>query len=156
MKLVFLRVETKSPEWFSRAQELYLKKIKNFYPLEEIEIRSPQIQRKDQAQKIEEEAKKILAKIKPNDWVILFDEKGKSFSSLNFASELQLRMERSPSRIVFVIGGAFGVSDLVRERAQDTVSLSPMTMNHLVAQVMAYEQVYRALTIQKNIPYHNE
>lgn len=156
MKLVFLSVETKSPSWLKEAKSLYQKKISGFYPFEEIEIKSPQIQRDDQALKIKKESEKILDKLQPTDMVVVFDERGKSLRSQEFSREFQKRIERSPQRMVFVIGGAFGLDEEIKKRAQWKISLSEMTMNHWVAQLMALEQIYRALTIQKNIPYHNE
>jgi len=154
--LIFLHVETKAPAWFQSAKELYFKKISGFVKVEEWTIKSPPQQRKDSSQKVSQEAQKILAKLIPSDFLVLFDEKGKSYDSIAFSSELQKVFERSPQRIVFLIGGAFGVDSSIQERAQWKVSLGKMTMNHLVAQIVSLEQVYRALTIQKNIPYHNE
>lgn len=156
MKIAFLTVETKTPSWLSEAKEIYVKKIKAFYPVEEIEIKSPQIARDDQDLKIKKEEEKILSKLNPQDLLVVFDERGKSYRSLEFSKELQKRIESSPQRIVFLIGGAFGLSEEIKLKAQWKVSLSEMTMNHWVAQLMALEQIYRALTIQRNIPYHNE
>lgn len=156
MKIVFLTVETKSPGWLSEAKKVYQKKLSAFYSFEEIEIKSPQISRDDKLLKIKKEEEKILAKLTPQDFVVVFDESGKSYASIDFSKELQKRIERSPSRIVFLIGGAFGLSEELKKRAQWKVSLSEMTMNHWVAQLMALEQIYRAFTISKNIPYHNE
>lgn len=156
MKLAFIVVETKSPAWLAEAKKTYLKKISAFYPIEEIEIKSPQISRDDQVLKIKKEKGKILSKINPQDLLVIFDERAKSYRSLEFSKELQKKIESSPQRIVFLIGGAFGLSDEVKSRAQWKVSLSDMTMNHWVAQLMALEQIYRALTIQRGLPYHNQ
>jgi 23S rRNA (pseudouridine1915-N3)-methyltransferase len=156
VKLILLTVETKSPSWLKEAKEVYAKKLGAFCAFEEIEIRSPHLQREEKDLKIKKEAEKILQKIQPSDFVVVFDEKGKAYRSQAFSKELQKNWERSPQRLVLVIGGAFGLEDSVKARAQWKVSLSEMTMNHWVAQLMALEQLYRALTIQKNIPYHNE
>ncbi len=156
MKFGFLYIETKTPSWLDDAKSVYLKKIKAFYPIENIEIKSPNLSRDDRSLKIKKEEEKILAKIQPQDFVVLFDEHGKTYRSLDFARELQNRIEASPSRILFVIGGAYGFSDAVKSKAHWKVSLSSMTMNHWVAQIMALEQIYRALTIQRDLPYHNE
>lgn len=156
MKIIFLTVETKSPSWLLEAKKIYQKKLSAFASFEEIEIKSPQISREDKELKIKKEEEKILSKLSPQDFVVAFDEGGKSYSSIDFSKELQKRIERSPSRMVFLIGGAFGLSEKLKKRAQWKVSLSEMTMNHWVAQLMALEQLYRAFTISKSIPYHNE
>jgi 23S rRNA (pseudouridine1915-N3)-methyltransferase len=156
VKFVFLTVETKSPAWLNQAKSEYQKKIAPFYGFEEIEIKSPQISRDDQNLKIKKEEEKILSRLLPNDLVVVFDEKGKSYRSIEFSKELVKRIETSPSRMVFIIGGAFGLSEEVKSRANWKIALSEMTMNHWVAQVMALEQIYRALAISRNLPYHNE
>lgn len=156
MKVVFLTVGTKSPPWLLAAKELYIKKISGFCPCEEMEIKSPQIARESQALKLKKEEEKILNKISPQDFVIIFDEKGQAYSSVEFSSQLQKKIETtSPQRLIFLIGGAFGFSDFVRSKAHWRVSLSPMTMNHWVAQIMSMEQVYRAFSIHRGLPYHN-
>lgn len=156
MKSVFYCFETKTESWVSEGKAAYEKKIGGFFPFEMISIKSPAIDREDSARKKKAEAEKFLKLLKPGDVLILFDEAGKTFkNSETFASALHQVLDRSPTRMVFLIGGAFGVDASVRERAFATWSLSALTMNHWVAQLMALEQIYRALTIIKKIPYHN-
>lgn len=156
MKLIFLSVETKSPSWLTETKEIYFKKLNAFYKTDEIQIKSPDLARGDREQKIQKEAEKILKALRPRDLVVLWDEKGEELNSIRFAQKLQNKIEQSPERIVFVVGGAFGVSEEIQKRSQWKVCLSPFTLNHWVAQVVALEQVYRANCILKNLPYHNE
>lgn len=156
MKSVFYCFETKTEPWVSEAKATYEKKIGGFFPFELAAIKSPAIDRDDSARKKKAEAEKFLKLLKPGDLLILFDETGKTFkNSESFASALQQTLERSPTRVVFLIGGAFGVDGSIKQKAFASWSLSALTMNHWVAQLMALEQIYRALTIIKKIPYHN-
>lgn len=156
VKFVFLNVESKSPGWLKEAKETYIKKISAFYSSEEIQIKSPDIDRDDRSKKVLKEQEKIEKQIKPRDFVVLFDEDGESLGSISFSKKLQKKIETSPERIVFLVGGAFGVSDALKKRAHWTVSLSQFTFNHWVAQLVVLEQVYRSQCIVKNLPYHNE
>jgi len=155
MKIVFLSIETQKEGWAEEAQSIYSEKIKRFSDFEILKIKSPSLARDNKEQKVQEEAKLILAKLKVDDYLVLFDEAGKVFDSITFARNFQKIQEANPKRIVFLIGGAFGVSEEIKKRANQKVSLSPMVMNHHVAMSMALEQVYRAFTIIKGISYHN-
>lgn len=92
----------------------------------------------------------------PADKVILLDEHGKSFTSVDFSEYLQKQMNSASRSIVFVVGGAYGFSDEVYAAATDEISLSPMTFNHQMVRLFFAEQLYRAFTILKHEPYHNE
>lgn len=94
--------------------------------------------------------------IKETDEVILFDERGKSYDSRGFSKELERKLGGGKKRIVFIIGGAYGVDDRIRAVAKSQICMSSFVLNHLVAQTVALEQIYRALCIYKNIPYHND
>lgn len=156
MKISFLYIESQKEDWSHKAQDLYFEKLKRFCEFEYIRIKSPAIPRQKREHKVQEEAKLILSKIKEHDALILFDETGKSMDSIEFSKQLELAIEANPKRVVFLIGGAFGVAEEIRRKAHKTVSLSKMVMNHHVAMVMALEQIYRAFTIIHGIPYHNE
>lgn len=156
MKVLFCSFETKTEPWVLEAKSTYLKKIGAFYPFEIQSIKSPAIDRDDADRKKKAEAEKFLKLLKPGDLLILFDEVGKSFKdSESFAAMMGKIFERSPGRLIFLIGGAFGVDESIRQQAHVIWSLSGLTMNHWVAQIAALEQIYRAMTILKNIPYHN-
>ena len=88
--------------------------------------------------------------------LILLDEKGKEFRSLEFANYLQKKMNTGLKRLVFVVGGPYGFSDAVYKKSQEKVSLSQMTFSHQMIRLFIVEQIYRAFTILKNEPYHHE
>jgi 23S rRNA (pseudouridine1915-N3)-methyltransferase len=156
MKVLFCSFETKTEPWVLEAKATYLKKIGAFFPFEIQSIKSPAIDRDDSERKKKAEAEKFLKILKPGDLLILFDENGKVFkNSESFATVINQIFDRSPSRLIFLVGGAFGIDESVRERAHAVWSLSGLTMNHWVAQITALEQIYRAMTILKKIPYHN-
>ena len=104
----------------------------------------------------EQEAEAILRVVQPQDMLWLLDEKGREFTSRGLAGQLQKSMNAGPKRLVLVIGGAYGFSDGLRARADKVVSLSKMTFNHQVVRLLAVEQLYRAFSILKGDPYHND
>jgi 23S rRNA (pseudouridine1915-N3)-methyltransferase len=103
----------------------------------------------------EKEGELILKKLLPADELILLDERGKSYSSLEFADFFQKKMNSGLKQLVFVIGGPYGFSEAVYARAQGKISLSKMTLSHQMIRPFLIEQVYRAMTILRNEPYHH-
>jgi 23S rRNA (pseudouridine1915-N3)-methyltransferase len=101
------------------------------------------------------EAEAILHQIQKEDFLILLDERGKQLSSPELATFLQQRANESSKRLVFLIGGAFGVDDAVAKRANFTWSLSKLVFPHMLVRLILAEQVYRACTILKNEKYHH-
>lgn len=155
MKFILYNFATAKEAWAEGAAILYTQKISYFNAFEIQTLKSKKSSREDAAQKKKEESELILSSLSKDDFVILFDERGKSFNSLEFSKKIESIYSSSKKRGVFIIGGAYGVNDEVRARAQLVVMLSPMVMNHLLAQTVALEQIYRAFTIIKNLPYHN-
>ena len=102
------------------------------------------------------EAEQLLKRIQPQDLVWLLDENGKTFDSRGFASHIQKGMNSGPKRLICIIGGAFGFDTSLRKRANDSISLSKLTFNHQVVRLMTVEQLYRAFSILKGDPYHND
>ena len=98
----------------------------------------------------------ILAKLQPSDMVILLDERGKEFTSREFAVWMEKQMASGRKRIVFVIGGPYGFSQSVYDRADGKVSMSKMTFNHEMIRLFFVEQMYRAMTILRGEPYHHD
>jgi 23S rRNA (pseudouridine1915-N3)-methyltransferase len=109
-----------------------------------------------EAQQKEKEGELILAKIGPNDQLILLDENGKTFSSVGFSDYLQKKMNAGIKTLVFVIGGPYGFSETVYQKAQGKVSLSEMTFSHQMVRLFVIEQLYRGFTILRNEPYHHQ
>jgi len=109
-----------------------------------------------ESQQKEKEGELILSKIAATDQLVLLDENGKSFSSVAFADELQKKMNSGIKTLVFVVGGPYGFSDAVYQRAHSKISLSPMTFSHQMVRLFFIEQLYRGFTILRNEPYHHQ
>lgn len=107
-------------------------------------------------QQKEKEGELILKQLQPTDQLILLDEKGKDFRSKEFANYLQKKMNSGIKQLVFVIGGPYGFSDVVYQKAQGKISFSKMTFSHQMIRLFVVEQIYRGFTILKNEPYHHE
>ena len=108
-----------------------------------------------ESQQKDKEGELILSKILATDQLILLDENGKTFSSEDFAGELQKKMNSGVKTLVFVIGGPYGFSELVYGRAFAKISLSKMTFSHQMVRLFFIEQLYRGFTILRNEPYHH-
>jgi 23S rRNA (pseudouridine1915-N3)-methyltransferase len=142
-------------DFTSKGCEEFIKRIKKFTSLHIVEL--PDIKGQMQANIIKQlEAEKIISKLKSDDFLILLDEKGKSFSSVQFAQYIEKKSNQSTKKIVFLIGGAYGFDTKIYERANDKISLSDMTFSHQLIRLIFMEQLYRAYTILHNLPYHNE
>ncbi|WP_142534084.1 23S rRNA (pseudouridine(1915)-N(3))-methyltransferase RlmH [Saccharicrinis carchari] len=102
------------------------------------------------------EGELILAQIQPNDELVLLDEGGKVFSSRGFAGFMEQKLLHGTKRLVFVVGGPYGFSKDVYQRARVKISLSKMTFSHQMVRLIFAEQLYRAMTILKNQPYHHD
>ncbi len=156
MRFIVLVVESQKQDWQEQASELYVKKL-NQLKLEFAiqKIKSPKLERDEKTFKIQKEGELICKSLKDDDYVMVLDEKGRELESTKFSAEIQKAFDSNKKRVVWVVGGAFGLSDEVKHRANMTLSLSKLTLNHLVAQTLLLEQIYRGLTILKGIPYHN-
>ena len=155
MKTVLYDFKTSKESWFEQAASLYHEKINHYCQFEIQSLKPSKLDRDDATAKRKIETQELLKKITSDDYVILFDEKGKNLDSIQFSKTIENSFTSGKKRLVFIIGGAFGVDEDIKNRAQLKVSFSPMVMNHLVAETVALEQIYRALTIIKRIPYHN-
>ena len=106
-------------------------------------------------QQKEKEGELILKKLNATDVLILLDENGKQFGSVEFSGYLQKKMNSGIKQLVLVIGGPYGFSDAIYTKAQAKISLSKMTFSHQMVRLFIVEQLYRAFTILKNEPYHH-
>ncbi|MBQ3187379.1 MAG: 23S rRNA (pseudouridine(1915)-N(3))-methyltransferase RlmH [Alistipes sp.] len=107
-------------------------------------------------QQNQSEGERILAQLTESDYVVLLDERGAAFRSVDFAEWMRKRMVSGLKRLVFVIGGPYGFSAEVYKRANQQLSLSKMTFSHQIVRAIFTEQIYRAFTILNNEPYHHE
>lgn len=151
-----LSVQSTKEAWAEAANGLYTEKLNHHIKFKYIPIKSKKLERDDSERKRQEESRAVLGEIKDSDFVVLCDEGGEEFSSVEFSKKLRSIFDRGAKKVVIVIGGAFGIDLSLKRRSNLTISLSKMTMNHLVAKIMLMEQVYRAIMIWKGKPYHNE
>ncbi len=156
MKVAFWQVGKTKPDYFAQAEREYARRLKRYIPFEIHVI--PDVRKagnlSPRALK-EKEAQAVLKLLDVQDVLILLDERGKSFSSEAFAKWMEKRLSASGHRLIFLVGGAYGFSDLLRERANALISLSSMTFSHQLVRPVFLEQLYRAMTILRNEPYHN-
>jgi 23S rRNA (pseudouridine1915-N3)-methyltransferase len=157
MKITLLTVGKTTFPFVKEGCDIFIKRIKHYTPFEYIEI--PELKNtsslsKDQIK--EKEGELILKQIKNTDKVILLDEKGKQFTSVEWAREIEKEGICGTKSIVFIVGGAYGFAPSVYNRADSKLSLSAMTFSHQIIRLFFIEQIYRAFTIIKGEPYHNE
>jgi len=108
------------------------------------------------SQQKEKEGELILSKLQKTDQLVLLDDKGKEFTSIEFSKYLQKKMNSGIKKLVLVIGGPYGFSDAVYKKSNGKISLSKMTFSHQMIRLFIVEQLYRGFTILKNEPYHHE
>ncbi|MBS1742874.1 MAG: 23S rRNA (pseudouridine(1915)-N(3))-methyltransferase RlmH [Bacteroidetes bacterium] len=157
MKLQFWSVGKAHEPYVKEGIDLFTKRIGNYYPLQWNIIPVPKntgsMPASEQKAK---EAESILSSLKKEDYLVLLDERGKQLSSEGLASFIQQRANESEKNIVFLIGGAFGVSDAVFKRADFSWSLSALVFPHQLVRLILAEQVYRACSIIRNEKYHHQ
>lgn len=158
MKIKLIVIGKTDEKYLQEGIQIYLNRLKHYISFEIItinDIKTGAKQPRGLSGQKDKEGKLFLAKIQSNDFVVLLDEKGKSFTSIENADFIQKRMNASHD-IVFLIGGPFGFSQEIYERANDKLSLSKMTFSHQMVRLFFVEQLYRAFTIIKGEKYHND
>ncbi|MDR0572533.1 MAG: 23S rRNA (pseudouridine(1915)-N(3))-methyltransferase RlmH [Tannerella sp.] len=157
MKVVLLVVgKTDSGSW-DRALDDYTGRLKHYIPFEtEVIPDVKNVKNMTELQQKEQEGRLILKSLQGGDCCILLDERGKEYTSKQFASYIDKKMQAVPGRLVFVTGGPYGFSDDVYARASERLSLSKMTFSHQMIRPIFIEQLYRAMTILRGEPYHHE
>lgn len=146
MKIIFVAVGKLKEKFLTDALAEYLKRLNPFVKIEIREV--------SECRTIQEEGQKILSKIPKDAYKFVLDVGGDFLTSENFAKKIAALTLHGKSEIVFIIGGAFGLSDEVRQVADFRLSLSPMTFTHQMARVILIEQIYRAFKINRGEPYH--
>ncbi len=137
---------------FEPAVKEYASRLTHYCRLELVELPESKKGRSSLVA-INDEGACILSRIKPSDWLVALDERGQSLTSRELAEKIG-KWEAEARELVFCIGGADGLSEKVRSRAQLVLSLSAMTLPHRLARVVAVEQIYRAFTLLRGEPYH--
>lgn len=157
MKIVLLTVGKTTTDYLIKGIDGFLKRINHYVPMDMVVV--PDIKSAkgltETAQK-EKEGQAMMAALQPGDIVVLLDERGKEYTSREFAAQIDRRMVQGVKRLVFVIGGPYGFSKDMYDRANDKISLSRMTFTHEMVRLFFIEQVYRAMTILRGEPYHHD
>ena len=157
MKITLLVVGRTVEKHYITAIEDYVSRIKHFIPFDmEVipELKNTKNMSMDQQK--EKEGELFLKAIQPGDVVVLLDEHGKEFRSIEFADWVEKKMHTVNKRLIFIIGGPYGFAPKVYEAAHEKISLSKMTFSHQMIRLIFVEQLYRAMTILNNNPYHHE
>jgi|YNPMSStandDraft_1061717.scaffolds.fasta_scaffold00281_6 23S rRNA (pseudouridine1915-N3)-methyltransferase len=154
MKIVILAISKTDENFINDGVKEFIKRINLFCQVDFEIINEPKNHSKlPILEQIQVESKLIEKFVQQSDIVVLLDEKGKSYSSVEFSKQMELWLNSNKKRLVFVIGGPFGISELLKNK-YFTLSLSNMTFNHQLIRLLLLEQIYRAFTIIKGLPYH--
>lgn len=156
MKIELWAIGKTNEKYLEAGIELFEKRLKNYLPFTLHILPDVKVKTTDPENIKKEEAKLILSKLAPDDWLVLLDERGQTFSSMEFSKWIERRLGDSRRKMVFLIGGAFGFSPDVYTRSNESIALSKMTFSHQMVRLFCLEQLYRAMTILRNEPYHNE
>ena len=156
MKTILILVGKTTDKHFQAGINDYVERIGHYMPFELFTI--PELKNTkslSEEQQKQAEGELILKQIQPSDTVVLLDEHGKEFHSIEFAKWLEQK-RNTARRLIFVVGGPYGFSQAVYSRANEQISLSKMTFSHQMIRLVFTEQIYRACTIIKGEPYHHE
>ncbi len=156
MQIKMLCIGKTGKKFLEEGEQEYLKRLRHYLNFEMLVF--PDVkQTKNLTEHLikEKEGELLLNQFSSSDLVFLLDERGKTFSSLKFADFFQDIFNKGVKTVYFVIGGPYGFSDAVYKRANGMISLSTMTFSHQMIRLFFIEQVYRAMTIMKNEPYHH-
>ncbi len=157
MKIKLLAIGKTDEKYLQTGMDIFAKRIPHYVPFEFKIIPDLKNNRNlTEIQQKEKEGEMILRELTTSDELILLDENGLTNSSVAFARFLEKKMLAGTRQLVFVIGGPYGFSESVYQRANQRISLSPMTFSHQMVRLIFLEQLYRAFTILKGEPYHHE
>lgn len=157
MKIVLLAIGKTSASYLQDGISQYLKRLSYYIPFElKIlpDIKTSKALTEERQKELEGEV--FLNNINGGDFVVLLDERGKEFTSREFASYIDKKMITLPKQLIFIIGGPYGFSKSLYDRANDKLSFSKMTFSHEMIRLFFVEQLYRAMTILRGEPYHHD
>ena len=157
MKITLLAIGKTNAKYLQEVTEQYIKRLSHYIPFEfkilpDVKTTKGLTQEKQK----EMEGQMFLGAIQPGDVVVLLDEKGKEMTSREFSTYLDKKMVTVAKNLIFVIGGPYGFSQEMYNRANEKLSLSKMTFSHEMIRLFFIEQIYRAMTILKGEPYHHD
>ena len=157
MKIILSVVGKTSTGYLKNGIDEYVSRLTHYIPFEIVYLNDAKNTRKlSESQQKNAEGKSILDFVEKSDYVVLLDEHGKEFTSMQFSSYIEKRSLSGIKRLVFVVGGPYGFSEDVYNRASEKISLSKMTFSHEMIRLIFTEQLYRAMTIINHEPYHHE
>jgi 23S rRNA (pseudouridine1915-N3)-methyltransferase len=157
MKVLLLMVGKTAESWLQKGVNQYFDRLTHYLPFEVKVLPDIKNAGKLKAEALKQlEGEVILKNVENADQLILLDEGGKLFSSREFSGYMEKQMLGDARRLIFVIGGAWGFSEEVYQRSNGKISLSRMTFSHQMVRLIFAEQLYRAMTILKNEPYHHD
>lgn len=157
MKISLLVIGKTDAGYFVDAIREYENRLVHYIPFEMQvipDIKNTKSLTEDQQK--EKEGELINKYLQAGDYLVLLDERGKEFSSLQFASYLEKKTHTVAKRLVFIVGGPYGFAESIYKKASEKISLSKMTFSHQMIRLIFVEQLYRAMTILNNEPYHHE
>ncbi len=157
MKITLLAIGKTNAKYLQEGIDQYTKRLSHYIPFElKIlpDVKTTKALTTDKQKEMEGEM--FMSAIQQWDWVTLLDERGKEFTSRDFASYIDKKMITIPKNLIFIIGGPYGFSKAMYDRANEKLSLSKMTFSHEMIRLFFVEQIYRAMTILKGEPYHHD
>ena len=157
MKITFLWMGKTAERWLQEGIDIYVERLKHYVSLSVEIIPSPKnLPKQDVAKQKEMEADAMLSRIAPADEVYLLDERGLAYSSEGLAGFLQKKTSANVKNLVMAVGGPFGFSEKLYQRANGQISFSQLTFSHQMIRLLVSEQLYRAFTIIRGEAYHHQ
>nr|WP_286849039.1 23S rRNA (pseudouridine(1915)-N(3))-methyltransferase RlmH [Proteiniphilum sp. UBA5218] len=157
MKVVLLSLGKTDEDFYAQAMEIFRKRLSHYLPFDMEfvpDVKNTKNLSEKEQKNLEGEA--LLNRIQQGDYVVLLDDKGNQYSSVEFSRFIEKKLYSVPKRLIFVVGGPYGFPDEVYRRANEKLSLSRMTFTHQMVRLVFVEQLYRAMTILNGEPYHHE
>lgn len=157
MKITLLVVGKTTSGYLGQGIDEYVRRLSHYVNFEMVCVSDARNTRNlSQSQQKQAEGRAILAAVERSDYVVLLDEHGREFTSMQLADYVQRRLSSGVKRVVMVVGGPYGFSQEVYDRADDKLSMSRLTFSHEMVRLIIVEQLYRAFTILNHEPYHHE
>lgn len=157
MEIILLTIGKTSISYIKEGIEEYCKRLKRYIPYKIQELPDARKSGKiSESEQKEAEGEIIMRQLADSDLVILLDERGKEYTSREFAGFLERSMGSGKKRLIFIVGGPYGFSPGVYNRSDSKLSLSKMTFNHEMVRLFFTEQIYRGISILHGLPYHHD
>ena len=157
MKTEFWYIGKTAFSYLEEGMKLYQKRLDRYLTFETVIIPDVKNGNKLPPEQLKiKEGEAILNKLNTTDYLVLLDERGKQYTSVQFSKFMEQQLQMGSRKLIFIIGGAYGFSQAVYERADQQMALSKMTFSHQMIRLFFLEQLFRAMSILKGEPYHNE